>query len=76
MSELDPCTGEGFREIAEAFGKEKAWEARIARLEQKIAHTQWFRWHSRRWERALVDAKFQLDWLRRKGDDGELPGSC
>lgn len=64
MADLDMTTRAGFDEIASAFGRERAWEARIAALEAKVEESRDFRWFSLRWERALRNAQFERDWER------------
>jgi hypothetical protein len=61
---IDPTTRAGFQEIAGAFGRDVAWERRIAAYERFIERDGFFRWHSLRWERAKAQAEFERNWER------------
>jgi hypothetical protein len=43
----------GFLEIASAFGRDRAHEARIATYRKFYERDKDFRWHGLRWERAI-----------------------
>ena len=60
---IDPTTKAGFDEIAEAFGRDAAHDARIKALEARVEAAGSFRWHDRRPRADLmaaqVDAMFE-----------------
>jgi hypothetical protein len=59
---IDPTTRSGFLEIASAFGRDRAHEARIATHAARYERDKDYRWHGERHLRALRTAEFERDY--------------
>jgi hypothetical protein len=70
MQAIDPITKSGFLELASAFGRPRAHEARIAAYDRLYERDKDFRWHGERWARAKRSAEFERDY------EAANPGEC
>jgi hypothetical protein len=63
--DIDPRTGRGRREIAEAFGWHAAWRACIAALESDVTTcgNPWATHPDHAIQKELFEARFELKWL-------------
>jgi hypothetical protein len=61
---LDATTKSGFLAIAEAFGRDRAWETRITQYDALYERDKDFRWWGEKWLRARRTAEFEREWER------------
>lgn len=69
---IDPCTREGFADIAATYGIESAFTAKINALAQRVENAKGMRWHCVNPERDLIHARFDFAWYLAKGE----PARC
>lgn len=69
---IDPTSKEGFLELASAFGRERAHEARIACYAALYEANKDFRWHGEKFQRRLQTATFERDWELANPRDAAL----
>jgi hypothetical protein len=59
---IDATTKSGFLALAAAFGRDRAWETRIAQFEARYERDKDFRWHGDKWRKAADAARFERDY--------------